>query len=115
MARPRGRLILMPKIRRTSQSWEDFTLIHSFIAEDSPQNAAEVIRAIDEKLRFLAFNPNLGLARPELAPDVRSWLVHSYVIFYHPFEDGIVLLRVLHAAMDITGQHLDENDKSKST
>lgn len=91
----------MPNIQRTSQSWEDFTLIHGFIAEDSPQNAAMIVNALDEKLRFLAFNPNLGLARPELAPGVRSWLVHSFVIFYRPSDDGIVLLRVLHAAMDI--------------
>ena len=95
----------MPKILRTRQSRDDYISIHEFIAKDSPLNAAMVLQLFDEKLRLLSNNPMLGLHRTELAPDVRSWVVHHFVLFYRPLDDGIILLRVLHASMDITPRY----------
>ena len=92
----------MPRILRTRQSREDYIAIEDYVAEDSPQNAAMIIRLFDEKLQLLARNTLLGRPRPELATKLRSWNVHRFVLFYRPIEDGIILVRVLHASMDIT-------------
>ena len=94
----------MPRILRTRQSRDDYISIEDYIAESSPQNAEMIIRIFDEKLTNLAANNLMGRPRPELAPDLRSWNVHRYVIFYRPLDDGVILIRVLHASMDITSR-----------
>ncbi len=43
----------------------------------------------------------MGHARYELAPELRSFPVGRYVIFYLPLVDGVELVRVLHSARDI--------------
>lgn len=99
-------LVPMPKIYRTDQSREDYTRIHDFIAQNSPQNAAMILRAFADKLRLLSRNPDLGLPRPELSSGVRSWIVHNFVLFYRQSDDGIILLRVLHASVDVSSKYL---------
>lgn len=92
----------MARILKTAKSSEDYEAIEEFIAKDSPQNAEEIIRRFEERLEFLARNRFLGLPRPELAPDLRSWPVHRYLLYYRPIADGLILVRVLHGSMDIT-------------
>ena len=91
----------MPRILRTAHSRDDYNAIYHYIAESSPQNAANVLRLFDEKLFMLAHNNHLGRPRPELASDLRCWNVHRFVLFYLPIDDGIILIRVLHSSMDI--------------
>lgn len=93
------------RILRTRQSRKDYVEIEEFIAQSSPQNAEMIIRLFEEKLHVLAENNLMGRPRPELAPTLRSWNVHRFVIFYRPTEIGIILVRVLHSSMDITTQH----------
>ena len=94
----------MPRILRTRKSREDYISIEDYISESSPQNAEMMIRLFDEKLSNLAANNLMGRPRPELAPHLRSWNVHRFVLFYRPIEDGVILIRVLHASMDITSR-----------
>lgn len=37
----------------------------------------------------------------ELAPELRSFAVKRYVVFYLPMPEGIAVIRVLHGARDI--------------
>ena len=91
----------MPRVLRTVQSRTDFDEIWDFIAEDSVTAADRLIRLLEETIYLLAGSPRLGRERPELWPEVRSFPVGNYVIFYRPLPDGITLLRVLHGARDI--------------
>jgi toxin ParE1/3/4 len=50
----------------------------------------------------------MGRKVGELAPNLRSLPVGSYLIFYRPIDDGIQLIRVLHGARDITPEHFAE-------
>jgi toxin ParE1/3/4 len=50
---------------------------------------------------LLAIQPRAGRLRPELAPELRSFPVGRYVVFYRPQDDGIDVVRVLHSARDI--------------
>jgi toxin ParE1/3/4 len=43
----------------------------------------------------------MGRSRLELAPDLRSFPVGQYVIFYLPLPKGVEIVRVLHGARDI--------------
>jgi toxin ParE1/3/4 len=42
-----------------------------------------------------------GAPPPELAPELRSFPVGRYVVFYRPQDDGFDVVRVLHSARDI--------------
>jgi len=50
----------------------------------------------------------MGRKVEELAPNLRSFPIGSYLIFYRPVEDGIELIRVLHGARDITPEYFAE-------
>ena len=43
----------------------------------------------------------MGRNRPDLAPELRSFPVDNYIIFYRPISEGIQVIRVLHGARDI--------------
>jgi len=88
------------RIRRSRASREDVSGIWGYIADDDIDADEALIGTLDAKLRLLADNPMLGRARPEIAPDLRSFAVGNYVIFYEPKPDGILLVRVLHGARD---------------
>ena len=78
-----------------------------YIQRDSPQAAIRFLAAAQTTFQRLAAMPELGqrqeFGRKELA-GLRVWQVQgveNYAIFYRPVEDGIEVLRVLHAARDV--------------
>ena len=46
-------------------------------------------------------NPNAGRSRPELAPELRSFPIKNYILFYRLNKTGVELIRVLSARLDI--------------
>ena len=42
----------------------------------------------------------MGRSRPELAPDLRSFPVGNYMIYYQTLVDGIEIVRIISAARD---------------
>ena len=85
----------MPSIIRSDQSEQDVYEIAVFIARDNPDAAVQLIDRFDDTLRMLAENPLIGRVRAELAPDVRSFPVGNYVLFYRPTKIGVELIRLL--------------------
>ena len=92
-----ARLIIAPEARR------DLRAIRDYIARDSPGAARRVVMRLRDLARLLAGAPALGRRRPELAPDLRSFVADPYVLFYRPLAGatGIELARVLHGARDV--------------
>lgn len=77
------------------------------IAADNPKAARRVREAIKAAYKKLAEMPELGsvydVRNPRLA-GLRLWPTRGfehYAIFYLTVKDGIEVVRVLHAAMDI--------------
>ena len=91
----------MPQVVLTPQAEGSRIEIWLYIAEDNPAAADRLISTIDEKCRLIATQPLMGRVRPDLAPDVRSFLVGDYVIIYRPADDGIELLLAVHGSRDI--------------
>ena len=56
------------------------------------------------KAQTLADNPALGFPREALAAGLLSFPHQSHIIFYLPQPDGITIVRVLHASVDIAKQ-----------
>jgi len=43
----------------------------------------------------------MGDPRPDLGENIRCFPVGNYVVIYRPLGDGIIVLLVIHGAMDI--------------
>jgi toxin ParE1/3/4 len=91
----------MAKALRTPQSEIDLWEIAEYIARDNPAAAGRLLDEVDKTISLLADFPGMGPSRDELMPHLRSFPVHSYVLFYRPNDDGIELVRVIHGARDL--------------
>lgn len=87
------------KILENAES--DLLDIWFYIADDNPQAADRVLSSIHERCLLLANNSKLGTARPDIRPDLRCFVVGSYLLLYREAETGIEIVRVLHGARNI--------------
>jgi len=79
----------------------DLEGIFDHIAADNPAAAAGFVARLEELAARLAETPGMGRARPDLLPELRSFPLGSYLLFYRPGIDGIEVVRVLHGARDL--------------
>ena len=92
----------MPQANILNSAVADLAEIWAYIALDSPDNADHFVDRIFRICQEgLASNPDLGRAREELSPGLRSLVFESYVIFYHPIPNSVAVVRVLHEMRDI--------------
>ena len=102
-------LIKSPLARR------DLSDIFQYLAKETEvERAQNFLRLIEEKCKLLAQFPEMGRTRHEFIISLRSFPVKNYIVFYLPVENGIEILRVLHASRDITevfDEMIDETKK----
>lgn len=87
--------------RYSARADADLLDIWLFIAADNPQAADRLLLDIDEQCRLLGENSRMGVARPEIAPEARSWSLGRYLILYRVIPEGIDVVRVIHGARDL--------------
>ena len=90
----------MSEVLRSKLAELDLLEIWLFIAEDNEDAADRFLDLLDQKCRHLAEYPLSGRSRQDLAPDLRSFPVKRYVVFYRPTSDGIEVVRVLSGYRD---------------
>lgn len=91
---PVPRLEISPKAKR------DMDGIWDYVADRNEAAADGLILRIRSALGILSEHPRLGTSRRELGPRMRSHVVRPFVIYYRPFSDGILVVRVLHQSRD---------------
>ena len=91
----------MSRCRFSPQAEDDLDQLGSYIAERDPRAARRLIDTLEAKCWLLAGMPGMGWARPELRPDLRSFPVGPFMIFYRPIEGGIEIVRVTRGARDL--------------
>lgn len=92
----------MPRCEFTAKATEDLREIGRYTKREwGLQQARHYREELELALKKLSLSPRMGLAREEIAHDVRSFQVASHVAFYLPNKDGITVLRLLHASMDV--------------
>jgi toxin ParE1/3/4 len=57
---------------------------------------------------MLAENPTAGRARPELHPEIRSFPVGNYIVFYRIIPGAVDVVRVLSRFRDINQAYFEE-------
>jgi len=98
----------VPHVIKTLRAERDLDDIWFHIAMDNQTAADRLLDAFMTRARLVATQPNMGYARPELAPELRSFSVGQYVIFYNPLPDGIELVRVRHGKRDLNSLEIAE-------
>lgn len=101
----------MTQIVRTASALRDLDETWNYIAVENchPEAADRLIDEIDEVLKLLAAQPQLGEAVDHLRHNTRRFVVRkAYLLFYDADDDGIRLLRVLHGARLIGPEDLQE-------
>lgn len=90
-----------PRWTEEAASWLES--IHSYIAQDNPTAAANVVQAICDRIDLLLEYPEIGYRyRQETGGEVRILLYGHYRIAYLVRPDRCVeILGIFHAALDI--------------
>ena len=71
------------------------------VADDLGVDAADAyIARIRDLCELIASQPEMGVARDDVADGVRSFPVHNYVIFYEDVESSLRILRLWHTSQD---------------
>ncbi len=91
----------MSQYRVSDAARADLAEIWLFIAQDEPLVADRFVRGIVSRFPILASMPHMGRQREELAAQLRSLPVGSYIIFYRPMEGAVEIVRILHGARDL--------------
>ena len=81
-------------------TWEE---VGDHIALDNPGRAVSFIREIRQQCEKIADGPNHYVARPDLGDALRICVHGNYLIVFEPFDDGALILRVLHGARNAPG------------
>ena len=98
----------MISARFSPRAARDLDEISGHIAADNPEAAERVRRIILNTADLLAQHPELGRRIRKAAArhlQIRWFVVpkfRNYQIFYQPFQETVMVVRVLHAAQDWT-------------
>ncbi len=86
----------------TEPAKDDLLSIWDYTADRWNEERADLyIDALDARFAWLTKNVGLWKSRPELGQGLYSYLEKSHVIVFWKWRDGIEILRVLHAKMDV--------------
>jgi toxin ParE1/3/4 len=94
----------MNRYRLARQAELDLEDIFSYWSEQDAIVADQRVAAILNRLPMLAQFPDIGRARDQLLPGLRSFPCKPYILFYTKLSDGIEILRVLHQSRDFEGE-----------
>ena len=90
---------------------QDLEAIGDYIAQDNPHRAFTFIMELRSQCDRIAASPKACRARPDLGEDIRSSAYGNYVIFFQETTDGLLIVRVLHGAMDSGSRFQKESDE----
>lgn len=86
------------RIRYTTAAQEDLKSLLDFILENHPTNALVVLQRIEDRIRLLSTQPEMG--RPGRIPETRELVIPRtpFVVPYQIRGNSLIILRVYHAA-----------------
>jgi toxin ParE1/3/4 len=92
----------------SDEAVKDIEDICDYLARDNPRTAGKIFDAIRQKCKLIANFPKMGKAYPQLARNLRGFVVENYIVFYYPREDGITIARVVSGYRDLDFLFTDE-------
>ena len=90
------------RFRLTPRAAADLNRIAAYtIRKWGRRQATAYLTAMNDRFAWLAEYPEVGRARPEILPELRSFREGSHIIFYRIRNQGIEIIGVPHMGMDI--------------
>jgi toxin ParE1/3/4 len=90
------------RIKWTAAAWSDLEEAADYIARDSPNYAAAMVREVREAARLLSRLAERGRMVPEFRePAIRQLLVGNYRLIYQVSKDTVDILALVHGARDL--------------
>jgi len=97
----------MPKIYKRNIAKNDLVECYVYLAENASLDIADqFLENAEESFNELAMNPFMGsplmLQNPKFV-GIRKWRVKKFInilIFYMPINDGVSIVRVIHASQN---------------
>lgn len=88
-------------VHLSSEALNDIASIRSYLLREAgPAVSSRVVARIRKKLASVERMPRTGSLRPEFGEGVRFHISGSYVIYVEVRNDGVEVLRILHASQD---------------
>jgi toxin ParE1/3/4 len=84
--------------RLRPQAEADIEAIALYIAGDNPSAAKRWHNDIQLHCQRIGEMPGIGVARPEVRPELRTFPVGNYLILYRQIDEGAEIVRVVHGA-----------------
>ena len=109
----------MIRARLSPKAGRDLDEHCGHIAADNPEASERVRQNILNTADFLAQHPELGRRIRKATPrhEQIRWFVlpkfRNYLIFYQPFQETIMVVRVLHTAQDWTRFYPASQDSAR--
>ena len=99
-------------INRSSAAILDIVETAEYIAQDNVEAADRFVDAVDESLKLIANESDIGVVRKVgKIPEMRMWSVKGFpnsIVFYRATSTEINVIRVIHSARDF--YRIFEND-----
>ena len=94
----------MYQINFSAFARDDLLAITRFIALDNPMRAHTFVLELRKQCQLISGFPNMGVAKPEYADNIRMLAYQRYLIFFSVREDNkaVLIERVLHSARNIS-------------
>jgi toxin ParE1/3/4 len=64
---------------------------------------------LERTFQVLARNPGRGRSTPEVGSNLWRCNYESHIVFYRPSTDGVLIVRVLHQAMDAARHQMKDD------
>lgn len=91
----------MLQLVKAPKAEADLIDIWLYVAEDQPINADRLLDRLNDAALLISETPLMGVDRPDLSKDIKSFPVENYILFYRIKPDVLELVRVLSASRDI--------------
>jgi toxin ParE1/3/4 len=85
---------------RTQRADHDIEKIVSYISSKNPNAALSWLENIEAKFEAIGITPSMGVSRPDVRPELRSFSFGNYLILYRKVGGGAEIIRVVHGARD---------------
>ena len=82
----------------------DLAEIADWYEGNAPAIGEWLFAALRRQFQMLARFPGMGRERSDLSPNLRSFVVSPYLIFFRQTTSGVEIARVLHGRRNITGE-----------
>lgn len=94
-------------IRRTAKAEYDLASIADYLSQRNPDASLDYEEKFLHAFDLLIEQPRMGRKRSDIHPNLRSWPVPPYILFYTALSEDLVLVRVLHMAQSVTPDLFD--------